>query len=152
MLLGPGVGAHQAEDPVGVVRVRGPDLLAVDDEIVAVAFGARLQRSEIGARVRFGITLAPANEAGGDLRQVLFLLRLGAVFQKRRSEHGDAEGNERRPRADRRHLLPDDLGFLAIEAAAAIFPGPMRHGPALVTPALEPDALRIRGELRVAAT
>ena len=30
------VGAHQAEDPVGLVGVGGPDLLAVDDEMVAV--------------------------------------------------------------------------------------------------------------------
>jgi hypothetical protein len=35
-VLGLGVGAHQAEDPVGLVGVAGPDLLAVDDEVVAV--------------------------------------------------------------------------------------------------------------------
>ena len=32
-----GVGAHEAEDPVGDVRERGPDLLAVDDVVIAVA-------------------------------------------------------------------------------------------------------------------
>jgi hypothetical protein len=36
-LLGLAVGAHQAEDPVAVVAQRGPDLLAVDDVVVALA-------------------------------------------------------------------------------------------------------------------
>ena len=35
-----GIGAHQAEHPVGILRARGPDLLAVDDELVAMDFGA----------------------------------------------------------------------------------------------------------------
>ena len=33
------IGAHQAEDPVGVLRQRRPGLLAVDDVVVAVALG-----------------------------------------------------------------------------------------------------------------
>jgi len=126
-----GVGAHQAENPVGEVGIGGPDFLAVDDEIVAVAFGAGLQRGEIGAGIRLGITLAPADQPGGDFWQVLLFLRIGAVFEQRRPQHRDAEGNQRRPRADRRHLLADDLGLFAIEAAAAIFLRPVRHGPAL---------------------
>src|SRR5207237_4189710 len=43
------------------------------------------------------------------------------------------------------------LGLLAVEAATAIFLGPMRHGPALVAHPLEPDALRLGREFRVAA-
>ena len=31
-----GIGAHQAEDPVGVLAERGPGLLAVDDVVVAL--------------------------------------------------------------------------------------------------------------------
>ena len=103
---------HQAKDPVGVIGVGRPDLLARDDEIVAVALGAGLQRGEVRSGVRFGIALAPADQAGGDLRQMLFLLRIGAVFQQRRSEHGNAERDQRLPRADRRHLLAHDLGLL----------------------------------------
>ena len=81
VLLAGRVGAHQAENPVGEIGVGGPDLLAVDDEIVAVALGPGLQRGEIGSGVRLGIALAPADQPGGDLRQMLLLLRLGAVFQ-----------------------------------------------------------------------
>src|SRR6202042_2730820 len=51
----------------------------------------------------------------------------------------------------RRHLLPHDLGLLGIEAAAAIFPGPVRHGPALVPHPLEPDPLRLGGEFGMTA-
>ena len=151
MLLGGRVGAHQAKNPVGVVGVGRPDLLAGDDEIVAVALGAGLQRGEVRSGVRLGIALAPADQARGDLRQMFLLLRLGAVFQQRRPEHGDAERHQRLPRADRRHLLAHDLGLLAIEAAAAIFLRPMRHGPALVAHPLEPDALRLGREFGVAA-
>ena len=32
-----GVGAHEAEDPVGILRQRGPGLLAVDDIVIAFA-------------------------------------------------------------------------------------------------------------------
>src|SRR6185437_6077261 len=84
------------------------------------------------------------------LGQMLLLLRIRAVFQQRRPEHRDAERAQRLAGADRRHLLAYDLGLLAIEAAAAIFPGPVRHGPALVAHALKPDALRLGGEFGVA--
>ena len=151
MLLRRRIGAHQAEDPVGIVGIGRPDLLAVDDKIIAVAFGAGLQRGEVGAGIRLGITLAPADEARGDLGQMLLLLRLVAELEQRRPQHPDAEARQRRARADFCHLLAQHLVLGAIEAATAIFPGPVRHGPALVAHALEPDALRIRRKLRVAA-
>ena len=151
VLLRGRIGAHQAEDPVGVVGVGGPDLLTGDDVIVAVAFGAGLQRGEVGAGVGLGVALAPADQAGGDLRQMLGLLFLGAVFQQRRPKHPDAEARQRRPRAHRRHFLAQHLGFGAVEAAAAVLLRPVRHGPALVAHPLEPHLLRFGGELGVAA-
>ena len=150
MLLGGRISPHQTEYPVGVVRIRGPDLLAVDDEIVAVAFGAGLQRGEVRSGIRLGIALAPADQAGRDLRQMFFLLNFRAVFQQRGPQHGNAERGQRLPRADAGHFLAHDLGLLGIEAATAIFLRPMRHRPALVAHPLEPDALRLRGEFGVA--
>jgi hypothetical protein len=44
---------------VGDVRERVPDLLAVDDPLVAVADRTSCQRREIGARTRLGEQLAP---------------------------------------------------------------------------------------------
>ena len=35
-------GVHQAEDPVGLVGIGGPDLLAVDQIVVALVLGAGL--------------------------------------------------------------------------------------------------------------
>src|SRR6202044_1407714 len=61
MLFGSRIGPHQAEDPVGEVGVGGPDLLAGDDEIVAVALGAGLQRGEVRSGIWLGIALAPAD-------------------------------------------------------------------------------------------
>src|SRR6266478_3555527 len=40
MLLGGRIGPHQTENPVREIRIRGPDFLTVDDEVVAVAFSA----------------------------------------------------------------------------------------------------------------
>ena len=78
-LLRGGIRAHQREDPVGQVAVRGPHLAAVHDEVVAVAHRAGLERGEVGAGVRLRVALAPADLAARDLRQVLALLLLGAV-------------------------------------------------------------------------
>ena len=48
-----GIGAHQQENQVGKLRVRGPDLLPVDDEVVALFDRAGLQRGEVRTRARF---------------------------------------------------------------------------------------------------
>ena len=54
------VGAGQHEAPVGVVGVAGPDLVAVDDVLVAVAVGPGAQRRQVGAGVGLAEALAPA--------------------------------------------------------------------------------------------
>src|SRR5229473_1883198 len=82
---------------------------------------------------------------------MFLLLRVGAVVQQCGPEHGNAERDQRLARADCRHLLAHDFGLFRIEASAAIFLWPMRHGPALVAHPLEPDTLRLGGEFRVAA-
>src|SRR3546814_4604647 len=43
------VGAHQREHPVGMLRLRGPYLLAVDHIGVAIAIGPCLERREVRA-------------------------------------------------------------------------------------------------------
>ena len=75
------VGAHQAEDPVGVVRVGGPDLLAVDDVLVAIPLGLGLERGQVASRARLGVALAPEVVAVVDARQEALLLRLGAEMR-----------------------------------------------------------------------
>ena len=91
MLGGVGVGADEAEHLVGAVAAGGPDFLAVDDVVVAVADGAGLERGEVGAAARLGVALAPDVLAGGDLGQVLGLLLVVAVDDQGGADHADAE-------------------------------------------------------------
>src|ERR1700675_5047043 len=81
---------------------------------------------------------------------MFLLLRVGAVVQQRGPEHGNADRDQRLALADCRHLLAHDFGLFRIEAPAAICLRPMRYGPSLVAHPLEPDALRLGGEFRVA--
>ena len=80
------IRAHQAEDPVRLVGVGGPDFLAVDEEMIALVLGFRRERREIRPRVRLGIALAPANFAVHDLRQVFASLSALGPTQQRNYE------------------------------------------------------------------
>ena len=66
------VGAGGEPAPVGEVAAGGPDLLAVDDVVVAIADGAGLEGGEVGAGARLAIERAPpvvgAGDAGDELR------------------------------------------------------------------------------------
>src|SRR6476619_7143832 len=70
-----GGGAHQCEHAVGPMRVGGPDLLPVDDVVIPVRHGPRLQGCEVGARAGFGIALRPIVLARTDAWEILVLLR-----------------------------------------------------------------------------
>ena len=123
-----GIGADQRKHRVGSVRGRGPDLLSVDDEIVAVAHGARGQRGEIGAGARLAVALRPGDFTVEDRRQVLFLLLVRAVDDQGRSEHVNAGAADRR-RAGLGELLIEDELLHRREAAAAVLGRPVRRDP-----------------------
>ena len=63
------------------MRHRAPDLLPVDEKVIATVLRFRAQRSEIGAGPRFRIALTPANFAADNARQVRRLLLGRAKFQ-----------------------------------------------------------------------
>ena len=121
--------AHEAENPVRVVRERGPDLLTVDDIVPAVARRAGLQRGEVGARARLGIALAPDAPAGEDLRQVLGLLLFGAERHQHRPDHAKAEAGKAR-RARQPRLLVENVALHGGPARAAMLLRPGRRNPA----------------------
>src|SRR3990172_4493666 len=54
-----GVGPRQEDSPVGDRSARGPDLLAVDEKMVALVLRARPEAREVRARVGLGVELAP---------------------------------------------------------------------------------------------
>src|SRR5690606_902577 len=90
-MLGFARGADQAEDPVSLVGVAGPDLLAVDQIVIALVLSLGLQAREVAARARLRIALAPADLAARDLRQEALFLFLGAIFEQGGPEHRNAE-------------------------------------------------------------
>src|SRR5213593_2635279 len=53
------VGAHQHEDPVRILRARGPHFLPVDDEEVSHVSSTSLQAGQVGTSAGLGIALAP---------------------------------------------------------------------------------------------
>src|SRR5690349_18732662 len=71
---------------------------------------------------------------------MLGLLLGRAVFEQHRAQHPDAEALQRRPAIEQPHLFIEDACFRRRKAAAAVFPGPRRHGPPLGGHALEPDS------------
>src|SRR5690349_1047710 len=81
----------QREHVVGELGLRRPDLLAVDDPLVAVAHGRGLERRQVRAGVRLAEALAPLHLAPQDLGQELLLLLLGPPLQDRRADEGVTE-------------------------------------------------------------
>ena len=100
VLGGVGVGAAEDEDVVGDEPLGGPDLLAVDDPLVAVEHGLGAERGEVGAGVGLGEALAPGDLAREDLGQEELLLLLGAPLQDGRARR--ACRRRSRPAAGRR--------------------------------------------------
>src|SRR5262249_39620649 len=70
-------------------RERGPDLLARDDVVIAVADGARLGGGHVGAGGRLGVAGGPDLLGVQDLRDEARLLLLGAVLHDRRADPPD---------------------------------------------------------------
>ena len=131
--------------PVAVVRARRPDLLTVDDPLVAVAHRHRAQPAEVGAGAGLGEQLAPHLFAPQHRAQVALLLLVGAVRDQHRARHADADGEDAR--------RGDHLGFFLFEdavldrraAAPAVGLGPRDAGP----PVIELDALPVAATLHV---
>src|ERR1700738_3723177 len=158
-----GIGTGDQEAVVGIMRARGPDLLAVDDPVVALLLRAGAQARDVGAAGRLRKQLAPDLLAGGKLRQIMAFVLLAAERHHGRTAHALADLERLRQLAvDALFLLPDHL-FDRGGAAAAIFLRPVQAGPAafglLLLPGLadvddlfllQPKAAeRGRGQLRL---
>ena len=85
-------GSDQREHAVCEVRMRCPDLGAVDDVVVAPANGACLQRGKVRSRAWFRIALAPPIFAAEDAGQVELLLLRGPEAHQDRPDHLDTHG------------------------------------------------------------
>ncbi len=139
VMLDLGIGAHEAEAPVGEAAARGPDLLAVDQIVVALVLGLGLQAGEVRTRARLGIALAPAHLAARDPGQVQLLLFLVAVFEQRRAEQRRAHAGHRVEGAAVGVGLQHDPRLRRRQPAAAVVLRPAGRAPALVAHALLPE-------------
>ena len=120
------VGAGQQQAPVGVHTAAGPQLLAVDDVVVAVASGRGAQARQVGAGLRFGEALDP-DLAVEDRGQVPSALLVGARDQQGRRGVVDADEGQHQPRrvVGGQFLVEHDL--FGDRHAAAPLARPVRH-------------------------
>ena len=115
------VGARQHEDPVRPRPQRGPDLLAVQHEVIAVEDGAGAQRREVAAGAGLAEALAPELFGREHRRNVAPPLLLGAVVDQSRRQQPDAEEvGDLRSVGPRQLFLEDRLLHLGGAAAAPL--------------------------------
>ena len=91
-----GIGAGEQNAVVGIMRARGPDLLAVDDPVVALLLRARAQARDVGAAGGLGEQLAPDFFAGGQRRQIGALMLLARERHHGRPAHAVADDEHAR--------------------------------------------------------
>jgi hypothetical protein len=137
------IGAHEAEHPVGEVRVRRPDLASIDHVRVAVEHRARPKAGEVRPGIRLAVALAPADLATRDPRQVLALLLLVPVLEEHGAQHPQPHALEGSPAPEAGHLFAQDRRLIVAQAAAAVLARPRGRGPSTLGHAFEPCA-RIR--------
>ena len=123
------VGASEHVTPVGLVGVGGPDLLAVDAELIALVDRLALEAREVGTDVGFGVADTPEFLAVQDLRQVAFLLCFGAEPLDRRADEVDADLAVLGRRVHPGLLLLVDQLLHQARVATAVLLGPVDRCP-----------------------
>ena len=118
---------------MGNMRAGGPDFLAVDLPAFGHFLGFGFDIGEIGARARFAETDGKIAFAGGDARQDIELLLLGAMGDQHRCvlAVGDPVGCDGRARTE--GFLGDNIAFQRALVVAAILARPGQADPAALT-------------------
>src|SRR5207302_303900 len=126
-------------DPVvAVMRAGGPDLLAVEHPLVAVANRARLQAGHVRAGAGLAEQLAPHLVGPQHLGDVALLLRLGAVGEDRGRAHPEADREDAGEQLVVGRLFVEGALVLVGQAVAAVLDRPGDAGePTVVQPGLE---------------
>ncbi|MEZ4480508.1 MAG: hypothetical protein R3B97_05040 [Dehalococcoidia bacterium] len=125
-----GVRTGDEDAHIGAVCAGRPDLLAVDDVVVAIADCAGLERGEIGSGAGLTEELTPGIFAAEDAMEVAVFLLLRAVDHDRWAgpSVADPAGAGRTTPGE---LLVEDELLLHAEAAAAVFLGPVWRAPTM---------------------
>ena len=138
VLGGVGIGAGEQEAVVGVVTLGRPHLLAVDDPLIAVEHGRRLDRREVGAGIRLREPLAPPRLSLQDAREELLLLLFAPPLQERRSDERVTEEVAAHRRLGAGELFGERDALHRGEALAAVLRGPGGADPAALEQLLRP--------------
>src|SRR5712692_11662569 len=112
-----------------MLRIRRPDLLALDNEVVAFLDRARLQRGKVGSRVGFRIALAPDLLAGDDLGDETLLLLFRAPMHQRGADEPWPGADERQRCVKAQQLLMIDDSLEEAQPASTVFRRPIDAGP-----------------------
>ena len=120
-------GEQQA--PGGVVRVRRPDLGAVDQPAAVHLRGGGPQTGQVGSGAGLAEALTPVLLAAQDAGQVPGLLLVGAVRDDGRSGEHHADPVERVRRPAYRGLLVEDGLCQRVQSPAAVRDRPRQPGP-----------------------
>src|SRR5580704_2978048 len=129
----------------------GPDLLAVDDESIALKVGAGLDRGEVGTGTRLRHTFAPDFLRLQNLVEVARLLFRGAPLHQGGTGHDDAEHVDSHRKVKPCQFLAEDHLLDKGCAAPAILFGPAYSRPSAFIkfpmPGLAPLPQQVVGEL-----
>ena len=126
------IGAREQDHVVGGFRLAGPDLLAVDDELVTLEPGGGGERCEVGARLGLREALAPHDLPAQDAGQELLLLLLGAPRQERRADEDLAQRRHPHRGVRLREFLGEHDRLHRRQAASAVLARPLRADPAVL--------------------
>ena len=122
------------------LRAGRPDFLAVDEEVIPLVDGLRLEVREIRASVRLREALRPRFVAAENPRQIPLLLRVGAPGDDRRAHEIQAHRRGQDGRARRRVLLFPNHTLDQARAAAPVLLRPRDADPARRMHGLLPGA------------
>ena len=137
------VGADIAEAPVRVVGARGPDLLAVDHELVTIEHGPGGEAGQVTAGPGLAHAEAPGQLALQGGQRPPLDLGLGAVVEQRGRHDGQALGVHRPGDVPVR----EDLEVDHLLDRRGVAPTPRRGEPGDQPPAVEEGALPPLGPL-----
>src|SRR4051812_2878080 len=145
------IGAHEQFLPIGDRRETGPQLLTIDDQMVAIDDRAGLQGREIGPGLGLGETLAPHHFTAQDLGEVEVLVLLAGPTDQRGA--GVAVADEARVDTGKAQLgvllIPDDL-LQQREAPTPVLHRPIDAGPAAFPLLALPRQVELTRRLAVA--
>ncbi len=134
------VGTGQKEDPIRPLAGRRPDLLPVDNPLIAVEHRLAPQVAEVGAGIGLAVALTPDVVAVDDPGNELLLLLLGAPVDQRVAHHLDAEGvvGATRGNPGPGELLGDDHDLEGRQPGSSVLGGPAEGEQLVVAQDLAP--------------